>query len=371
MRLIRRAICAAAMLCAAQAASAQSSVTLYGVVDVFGIWNNNGGTSAISMRSGGNVGSLFGLKGSEDLGGGTAANFTVENGFNVNNGTFLADSSTMFYRQSWVGLTNDKYGSLRFGRQYTPSFFIAYPVDPFRLDEALSLAASGVLVQDRNTTAVQYLNGRQSNAIQYLSPNVGGFKLSALYGFSQSFSQPVPVTNGNVMDIAAQYTGFGLYAGFGYQNQRPGRASLPQLAVPLNLLASQRFTGALSYRIGIVNLQALYIYTKPETAAPGSVAARTASYQPYSVAQIGATIQATPFDTVEVAMMERNVRGVHDNSPGFEVGIDHALSKRTSVYARAGYIKNNGVATSSWTGITPTGPGASQTMAALGMMHRF
>lgn len=371
MRLIRTNICGAALLCAAQGAVAQSSVTLYGVLDVFGMWNNNGGTSTVAMRSGGNVGSLFGLKGSEDLGGGLKADFAVENGFNINNGTFLADSTAMFYRQSWVALSNDKYGVLRMGRQYTPSFYALYPTDPFRLDEALGLAASAVLARDPNTNAVQYLNGRQSNSIQYVSPSVSGFKLQALYGFSASVTQPTTTTNGNVMDFSLSYTGFGFYGAFGYQNQRPGQMTAPTLPAPLNLLASERFTGALSYRIGIVNLQAFYIYTRPDDAPAGSLAARSGGFRSYSIAQVGATVQATPFDTFELAALQRLVRGVHDNTPAFEIGWDHALSKRTSVYARAGYMKNNGSATMSWTGIAVSQPGTSQSMAAIGMMHRF
>ncbi len=371
MRLVSRGICGAALLCAAGSAAAQSSVTLYGVLDVFGFWNNNGGTSTVAMRSGGNVGSLFGLKGSEDLGNGLKADFDVENGFNVNNGTFLADSTAMFYRQAWVGLSNEKYGYVRLGRQYTPSFFAIYPSDPFRLDEALGLGASAVLARDANTLAVQYLNGRQSNAIQYVSSNVGGFKFSALYGFLSSVTQPTPTTNGNVMDFSLSYTGFGFYGALAYQNQRPGQMTVPGLAAPLNLLASERYTGALSYRIGIVNLQAFYIYTKPDDAQPGSIAERTGSYHPFSVAQVGATVQATAFDTIEFAALERSVRGVHDNTPAFQIGWDHSLSKRTSVYARAGYMKNNGKATMSWTGIAVTQPGTSQSMVAIGMMHRF
>ncbi|SAK59591.1 porin [Caballeronia temeraria] len=369
MRLVRRSICAAAMLLAAQAASAQSSVTLYGVIDVFGLWNNNGGTSTVSMRSGGNVGSLFGFKGSEDLGGGNKADFAIENGFNINNGTFLADSSVMFYRQSWVGLSNEKYGSLRFGRQYTPSFFIAYPADPFRLDEALGLAASAVLARDPATNGVQYLNGRQSNAVQYLSPTLAGFKFSALYGFSASVTQPTPTTFGNVMDFSLQYSGYGLYAGVGYQNQRPGQQTLGPIVT--NLVASERFTGAIAYRLGIVNLQALYIYTKPDDAPAGSVAARMNSVHSYSIAQLGATVQVTPFDTFEAAFLHRDVRGAHDNTPAVQIGWDHSLSKRTSIYARAGYMKNNGNSTMSWTGIAVSKPQTSQTMAAVGMMHRF
>jgi general bacterial porin, GBP family len=277
----------------------------------------------------------------------------------------------MFYRQSWVGLSHDKYGSLRFGRQYTPSFFSIYYADPFRLDEALGLGSSAVLARDANTIGVQYLNGRQSNAVQYISPTLGGFKLSALYGLSATVTQPTQTTNGNAMDFALQYNGFGFYGAFAYQNQRPGRTTLPTLTAPLNLLASQRFTGALAYRFGIVNLQAFYIYTKPEDAPAGSVATRLGATHPYSVAQVGATVQATPFDTFEVAVLERAVRGVQDTTLGYQIGWDHALSKRTSVYARAGYMKNIGRATMSWTGLAVSQPGTSQSMAAVGMMHRF
>jgi general bacterial porin, GBP family len=371
MRLVSRGICGAAMLCAAGGAAAQSSVTLYGVVDVFGQYLNNGGTSSVSMRSGGNTGSMFGLKGSEDLGGGLKAIFDVENGFNVNNGSFFADSTAMFYRQSWVGLTNDKYGQLTFGRQYQPSFWVVYPADPFRADEALAPAASAVLTPDRNTLSTQNMSGRTSNSIFYRSPTMGGFQVLAMYGLSATVTQPVPQTTGNMLDVAASYTGYGFYAGFGYQKMHPGTATIASLPAPLTLLSTEHFTGALAYRIGIVNLQALYVYSKPADPAAHSLAALAGTYHPYSIASIGATIQATPADTVEVAIQERNARGVHDNTPAFQVGYDHSLSKRTSVYARAGYMKNHGTATMSWSGVTVTGYNTSQTLAVIGMTHRF
>ena len=64
------------------------------------------------------------------------------------------------------------------------------------------------------------------------------------------------------------------------------------------------------------------------------------------------------------------VRGVDDNSPGIEIGAEHFLSKRTSLYMRAGYIKNNGTSNVSWPGIVAT-DGSKQVLAVLGISHRF
>lgn len=370
MRVVGRSLCGAALLCAAGGAAAQSSVTLYGVVDVFMQYQGNGAVHTFSERSGGNTGSMLGLKGSEDLGSGWKAAFDVENGFNANNGTFFVDSTSMFYRQSWVGLTNEKYGSLTFGRQYQPSFLVVYPADPFRANELLAPAAAAVVAIDRNTLATQSFSGRTSNSIVYQSPAVGGFKLYAMYGFAATATQPIPQSVGNMLDVAASWTGYGFYAGFGYQYTHSGTETYPGLPAAMNLLGTERFTGALAYRIGIVNLQALYTYARADDAPAKSLAALLGADHSYSLASFGATIQATPSDTVEVSMQERAVRGAHDNTPGFEIGYDHNLSKRTALYARAGYMKNNGTATTSWPGITAT-PGTSQTLAVVGMTHRF
>jgi len=90
-----------------------------------------------------------------------------------------------------------------------------------------------------------------------------------------------------------------------------------------------------------------------------------------SIAEVGATIQATSIDEIQLAALYRNVRGAHDNTPGFQIGIDHWISKRTSLYARAGYFKNNGTATVSWPGVSVTEGGSKQAMGAVGMTHRF
>jgi general bacterial porin, GBP family len=374
MRFRRRSIgCAVLSLMAGAVsdANAQSSVTLYGVADVFIQFLNNNTQQSWSERSGGNAPSMFGFKGNEDLGGGLKAVFTLENGYNINNGSAFADTTTMFYRQSWVGLTHDKYGSLTFGRQYQPTFWTLYPSDPFRANETLSpLAAAGTVV-DRNTIGMHSSGGRSSNSMVYKSPNLGGFQFWGMYAFQASVTQPAPQTNGNMLDLAASYTGYGLYAGLAYQYQHPGSKTLPTLVNPLNTVGTEHFTSALAYRIGIVNLQFNYGYHRPKNEDSSPLALRLGSVHSYNVMEAGATIQATPQDTFEIAGLQRYVRGVHDNMWAVQLGADHSISKRTAIYARAGYMKNNGTSTMSWPGISVTAPGTKQILGVVGMTQRF
>lgn len=387
MRFMSQGMCGATLLLAAGGAAAQSSVTLYGVADTFVQYLDNGGKHSYSVRSGGSTGSLFGLKGVEDLGNGLKAVFDLENGYNINNGAFFADSTAMFYRQSWVGLKHDTYGSLTFGRQYQPSFWAVYFTDPFRGNEVLSPLAAADLAgaTDRSTLATQYVSGRTSNSIVYTSPDLRGVHVYAMYALPATVTQPVPVRSGAMLDVAANYSGYGFYAGVGYQYQHDAQetaplvASAPNLLTTFDLMATEHFTGALAYRVGIVNFQFNYSYNRPKDPAPGAVVAITPAVQvplaslvhSYSIMELGATIQATPEDVIAIAGIERNVRGVHDNTPGIEVGVDHSLSKRTSLYMRAGYLKNNGTANMSWPGVTAVASGSKQVIAVLGMTHRF
>ncbi|HXZ10063.1 MAG TPA: porin, partial [Paraburkholderia sp.] len=108
----------------AGAAHAQSSVTLYGIIDAGVSYVNHsknatGGSSNLFKYDDGVAqGSRWGLRGTEDLGGGLKAIFLLESGFNSGNGT-MGQSSTLFGRQAFVGLTKDGIGSFTMGRQYT------------------------------------------------------------------------------------------------------------------------------------------------------------------------------------------------------------------------------------------------------------
>ncbi|MGF6753613.1 porin, partial [Paraburkholderia sp. GAS42] len=161
------------------------------------------------------------------------------------------------------------------------------------------------------------------------------------------------------------------YAGLAYVNQHAGQETLAALPAPLSLLGTEHFIGSLAYRLGIVNFQFNYSYNRPKDAPARSLAARLGTAHSLSIAELGATIQVTAADVIQIAGVERDVRGAHDNTPGIEIGAEHSLSKRTSVYMRAGYMKNNGAATVSWPGVTVTEGGTNQVMATVGMTHRF
>jgi predicted porin len=387
MRFMSQAMCGTTLILAAGGAAAQSSVTLYGVADTFVQYLDNGGTHSYSVRSGGSTGSLFGLKGAEDLGDGLKAVFDIENGYNINNGSFFADSTSMFYRQSWVGLKHDTYGSLTFGRQYQPSFWAVYFTDPFRGNEVMSPLAAADLAgaTDRNTLATQYVSGRTSNSIVYTSPDMRGAHFYAMYALPSTATLPVPVQSGAMLDLAANYSGYGFYAGVGYQYQHGSRETAPlvptapTLLTSFDLMATEHYTGAIAYRLGIVNLQFNYSYNRPKDPAAGALVTITPAVRlpmaslvhSYSIMELGATIQATPADVIAIAGIERDVRGEHDNTPGVEIGVDHSLSKRTSLYMRAGYLKNNGSANMSWPGVAGVASGSKQILAVLGMTHRF
>ncbi|WP_240655869.1 porin, partial [Paraburkholderia phosphatilytica] len=128
MKRIALSTLSLALLGAAGAAHAQSSVTLYGVLDnSIQYVSNVGGHSLWNMAAGNLQGNRFGLKGTEDLGGGLKAIFQLENGFNPNTGS-LGQGGRMFGRQAYVGLSGDQWGTVTLGRQYDPVVDLVQPL---------------------------------------------------------------------------------------------------------------------------------------------------------------------------------------------------------------------------------------------------
>lgn len=194
---MKKSLIALAVLGAFSAgASAQSSVTLYGIVDVGVQYNtagvNLGGTTGFSQEnvwgvdSGFQSGSRLGVRGSEALGGGLNAIFTLEMGMNLDTGT-SAQGGRTFGRQSWAGLQGG-WGSVVAGRVGTPSsgtgsFDMMGSIDPF---------GTGFGNYGMQSSFIMLNAQRFDNIILYSSPTWGGFKLGAYYSFNTNTQESAP-----------------------------------------------------------------------------------------------------------------------------------------------------------------------------------
>lgn len=230
---MKKSLIALAVLAASGVASAQSTVTLYGLADVYlgstKVKSTVGGLST-SLRqtvvdSGGFNTSRFGFKGSEDLGGGLKANFLLEAGYDISTGaannytspfntavsatnpTGFQTSNAIFGRQSWVGLSGG-FGEVKLGKMWTP------------YDE---VKGSGAGAFDANifapANAVWLSNtyqDRPGNSIYYSTPNISGFSAAASYSFGENKTNAVgaiPAQDaGKIVSANVQYAAgpFGL-----------------------------------------------------------------------------------------------------------------------------------------------------------------
>jgi predicted porin len=161
----------------AGAALAQTSVTLYGVVDAGIAYENNGtpAGSILRVENGGQSTSRFGIKGTEDLGGGLSALFVLENGFLVGTGA-MGTTNVLFNRQSWVGLKGG-FGTAKLGRQET-LVYAAFNkgFDPF---------GRGLAGDITRMFPIAGSGSRVNNTLTYTSPTFGGFSGDVAYTFGQ------------------------------------------------------------------------------------------------------------------------------------------------------------------------------------------
>lgn len=170
-RRLAHAAASFALFGTAWAQPGATNVTVYGVVDV-AIAREWGGPSGTTKLDGSGVhsGSRWGLRGSEDLGGGLSALFTLESGFNSDDGS-VAQGGLMFGRQAFVGVRGG-FGSLTAGRQYTPHEDAIDAFDPL---DGISGGADNLL---RRTVRID-------NALVYASPNWDGLSARLAYGLGE------------------------------------------------------------------------------------------------------------------------------------------------------------------------------------------
>ncbi|WP_179405311.1 porin [Burkholderia guangdongensis] len=353
----RIAIVAGALLgTLGSSAHAQSSVTLYGIVDAGLLYTSKSlnpvtGQNAghqFSMITGGMTPSLFGLKGTEDLGGGLKAIFALESGIDVTNGGFADSNGNLFGRQAWVGLASD-YGTVKAGLQFSPFVLSLISTDA----RNVSYFGSGVPIYVGSVLVTGIFN---ANAISYTSPTIAGFRGSAMLALGgvagnfqagRQYSASLDYTYGPLFVSAAMYSG----------NAGGTAASTP---VPSTVPFSGRTVGA-SYRFGDLTVKASYTNLK----VAGSFDNRTYGG--------GLSVQFTPAVLADAGVWyTSDGNDTHNHSILAATGLTYGLSKATSLYGQVGFVDNHGLMD---TGLSTNGAlfGASGTTfgAALGIRHLF
>jgi predicted porin len=188
-------------------AHAQSSVTLYGIVDGGFLFNNNvKGAKQYALSSG--TSSRWGLLGAEDLGGGLKAIFDLENGYTLGTGG-LGQGGLLFGRKAFVGLKSDTYGTLTAGRQYSASSD-ATATFASGADWAASGLAYGTRAADVDNVNT---SNRIQNSLKYQSPSYRGLSVGVLYSFGGQAGQ---FSRNAVADAAVSYANGPLKLGASY-----------------------------------------------------------------------------------------------------------------------------------------------------------
>ncbi|CAE6781959.1 MULTISPECIES: porin [Paraburkholderia] len=368
----------------ATAAHAQSSVTLYGLIDA-GITytNNQHGHSNWQETSGSVNGSRWGLRGSEDLGGGLKAIFTLENGFGINDGT-LKQGGREFGRQAFVGLTSDQFGAVTLGRQYDS--MVDY-VGPLALTGTQYGGTQFAHPFDNDNLNNSF---RVNNSVKYQSVNYGGFKFGGMYGFS---NQADGFANNRAYSAGASYNWGGLNLAAAYlqlnSNGATGAAAAFNSGGAVSsdntfFAARQQTWGAgANYAFGPATVGLVYSQTNlsglagigagasGQSAGIGGFGGSSAHFQNF---EANARYALTPAVSIagSYTYTRASLAGTRPHWNQFNLQTAYALSKRTDVYLQGEYqqVNENAVVDADINGLGASGNN-KQVAVTAGLRHRF
>ena len=334
---------------AAMSAQAQSSVTLFGLVDLSVNSVKNGSVSQKSMDSAGLNTSRLGFRGVEDLGGGMTAGFHLEAGLNPDTGAAggsVGNSNTGFFnRRSTVSL-NGSFGEVRLGRDYNVGFNVASKFDAFGANgfgTAYNLYnGKAVALNTKAGDSVARIN----NAVSYFLPG----KLGGVYGQLQ-VGAPEGV------------------AGNGYKGGMIGYAAGPvDVAVSfsqIDVFGTEKYKVAnigASYNFGVVKVYGLYDQRK-------YLAQKHTTYELSASVPLG----QGEFRAAYAALNAEGGTAAFNGSDAKLFGFEYIynLSKRTAVYAQTGRLTNDGASALTLGGAATTATGFKSTAYGAGVRHTF
>jgi len=372
---MKKMLCGTSLALMACATHAQSSVTLYGVIDAGVTYiSNQGGSHLFEFQDGVNFGNRWGLKGTEDLGGGLSAVFQLENGFSLGTGT-LGQGGKEFGRQAFVGLSSDKYGKITLGNQYD---FINDYINPYNLNGYASVYGGHMGNFDR-IAGVQ-----MTNAIKYASADYNGLTFGGMYSFGNvagNFHQDSAWSTGigykrNAFSAAITYTRlsnvdiypYAQIGAFSFLGQtvatRNADGSVNDLYYTTPFVVDRQSEVALgsSYSIGKLSLAANFTSTNLQYQGNSAT---------MNVYELGAMYFVTPSIVALGGYEYTTFAGSHWNQPTF--GMQYLFSKRTYLYANVAYLKaSQGIDANQGAGYYALPSNTStQITARIAMIHTF
>ncbi|BDT76317.1 porin [Polynucleobacter yangtzensis] len=418
----------------ASAAQAQSSVTVYGILDVGYIGSNakegTNGTAKIQKSAFGQSAeqtSRLGFKGTEDLGGGASAFFTVELGLTPQNSelsgggatdgvqrTTNSSGSAVDNRQSFVGLKKNGIGQFAFGRQYTPVFNTGAATSPGQYNNVVgdvvyaggtSVYASTATLTSGNNNGIGFTN-RASNALTAQSDRFAGFQVGGMYAMNnQNQTETVAAgttsttaagggnTNWNGWGLNGNFTWQKLYVGVAYQSFKTQYstgvfASTPTAAnvnlgspavtsgqivsggvlFPASQISDKQTLAGATYDFGILKAYAQWVGRKVQNDYASTLNTQAGEQLNRNAQQIGVRSYITPtiesWASIGTGKIKASANAATLNFVGWQLGSNYYLSKRTNLYAIYGQTN-----TSSASGVAGSNSGANQ--YALGVRHTF
>ncbi|HZZ03302.1 porin [Paraburkholderia sp.] len=365
------------------AAHAQSSVTLYGVLDTGLLYQSTSAATfqptarnqghVYQLKDGGIYSSYWGLKGSEDIGGGYKITFKLQGTFNTTNGkSGLSDApgaTALFNQYATIGATGP-FGTFDAGRQIIPMIYAMAETDVRGAQYFGSILTAWLGVNQAAGWPGTSTNAPigalyDSNALVYTSPKFYGTSLALEFapgGVAGQFQ------GGTRESAVLKYSNYGLNLSAVYYNghdTNPYPLTYPAApAVPATGLDNNRFYyfGAM-YTISGFSVSASY--------AIGRNPAKSNTVD-FEMVSGGLGYQFNPRFKITSGyyyLKDRNNSANHSSE--FAIGAEYNLSARTKAYAQVGYVNNRGTMNQTIIYGTPVAPGTSTTAAMVGIRHSF
>jgi predicted porin len=387
---MKKTLIALAVLASSGAAMAQSTFTLYGIADA-AVEYTKGGTPVVAPATGasassaprhglfavssGNLnGSRWGLRGSEDLGGGLKGVFTLESGFNIDSGT-SAQSGRLFGRQAFVGLEGG-FGSFRLGRQYTPIGNVTDLVGTKNWDPLAIIGTYGSGGANGNTASFNAY--RSDNAIDYKTPSFGGFtaelQYSPQFNGAETIGTVTPATGAVTSAKQGRQLGFnGIYAngpitaGLGYIQALDVNATTTTTAA----FARQKRQEVIlmgAYDFAVAKPTLYYVQTEGGVGVVQDAKKMRVAGLSVAVPFGAATITPSFTFAKDVNGSGTSGAGTKDDVKILELQSTYDLSKRTALYANLAVVSNEAAAYKGF-----NSPNLDQTSSGIqvGVRHRF